>query len=84
MRKSEVYAALTEIFRELFGIEDIALTPNTTAEDIEGWDSFNHVNIVIATETRFGVRLHAREIEELKSVGDLVKIIMDKTVIKKV
>ena len=79
MKKTEVYVVLTELFREWFANDDIVLTQATTAEDVEGWDSFNLVNIVIATEARFGIRLQAREVDELRSVGDLVAMIMDKT-----
>ena len=78
MTEAEVYAGLTEIFRELFGDETIALKPSTSAADVEGWDSFNHINIIAAAEERFGVRVGAREIEALASVGDLVRLILAK------
>ena len=74
----EIYVILTELFHELFADDDIVLTAATTANDIKGWDSFNHMNIIIAVETRFGVRMHSSEIESLKSVGDLVAMILAK------
>ena len=46
METIEIYARLIEIFRELFADDDIALTPETTADDIEGWDSFNHISVL--------------------------------------
>ena len=47
----------------------------TTAENVEEWDSFNHINIVVAVEARFGVKFLTAEIEELKNVSDLVDLI---------
>jgi acyl carrier protein len=75
MSEAEVYAGLTEIFRELFGDEAIALTPATCAADIPEWDSFNNINIIAAAEERFGVKLGTRDIEALENVGDLVRLI---------
>jgi acyl carrier protein len=72
MSEAEVYAGLTEIFRELFGDEAIALTPVTRAADIPEWDSFNNINIISAAEERFGVKLGTRD------VGDLVRLILAK------
>lgn len=79
MTEADIYQALTELFRELFADDDIVLTPQTTAADIEGWDSFNHLNLVVAVETRFGIRLNSAEIETLHGVGDLAAIIAAKT-----
>jgi acyl carrier protein len=78
MTESEVYAALTEIFRELFADDTIVLRPDTTADDIEGWDSFTHLNLVIAVEMHFGIKLRTNEIEGLGNVGDLAKIVLSR------
>jgi acyl carrier protein len=74
----EIYATLNEVFRELFADDGIVLKPETTADDIEGWDSFNHLNIIVAVESRFGIRLNTREIEGLTNVGDMVRLIQAK------
>jgi acyl carrier protein len=78
MTEAEVYAGLTEIFRELFGDDTIVLKPTTAAADINGWDSFNNINIMAAAEERFGIRLGTREIESFANVGDLVRTILAK------
>ncbi len=75
MRRDEIYERLTELFRELFADDSIALRPEMTAEDIEGWDSFNHLSIIVAVETRFGVKMKTAEIEKLSNVGELVAAI---------
>jgi acyl carrier protein len=68
----EIYASLTEIFRDLFADDTIVLTPQTSAKDIEAWDSFVHLSLIVAVETRFGVKFRTSEIEQLSNVGDLV------------
>jgi acyl carrier protein len=76
MTEPEAYAGLTELFRELFADDTIELRAETNADDIEGWDSFTHLNVIVATETRFGIKLRSNEIEGLQNVGDLVRIIV--------
>jgi acyl carrier protein len=78
MEQSDIYKSLEEIFQEVFDDDGISLTPETSAEDIPEWDSFNHVNIVVASEMRFGVRFRASELEELNNVGDFVKLVQEK------
>jgi acyl carrier protein len=70
---------LTEIFRENFGDDTIVLTEDTTADDVDGWDSFNHINILAAAEIRFRIKFHTAEIEGLKNVGQLAQLIAGKT-----
>jgi acyl carrier protein len=72
----EVYAGLNDLFHELFADDDIVLKPQTTAADIDGWDSFNNLNIMVAVETRFGIKMTSTEVEGLKNIGDLVTIIL--------
>ncbi len=74
----EIYRKLTDLFRELFADDAIVLTPETTANDIEGWDSFNHISVIVAVETRFGVKMTTNEIERLANVGALVSAIQSK------
>ena len=78
MSNEQIYANLTELFREFFADDAIILTPETTADDIDGWDSFNHISIIVAVETRFGIKMHGSEIERLTKVGDLVTAIAGK------
>jgi acyl carrier protein len=78
MDSTEIYAQLTDIFRDLFANDDIVLTPTTTAADIDGWDSFNHISVIVAVETRFGVKMSTGEIEKLVDVGALVAAIESK------
>jgi acyl carrier protein len=74
----DTLAKLHDICREVFEDPSLRLTPETTAEDVPNWDSFNHLNIVAAAEQRFGVHFRTSEIESLKNVGDFVGMIDSK------
>lgn len=73
-----IYGALTEIFNDVFMRDDMALTPELSAKDVPGWDSFKQIEIMIAVEERFGFKLTTKEIDGLRNVGDLVAVIAAK------
>ena len=79
MTEPEIYAALTEIFYDVFMRDDLVLTPTLTAKDVPGWDSFKQIEIVIATEEKFAMKFHTRELDRLQNVGDLVAVVVAKT-----
>jgi len=78
MNSSLILQQLTDIFRQIFDNDSIVLAPETTAEDIAEWDSFNHINIIVAVEAHFGIKFQTAETEELKNVGHLVELIQRK------
>jgi acyl carrier protein len=71
-----------DVFRLVFGDDAIALTDATTADDIDGWDSMMHINLIIALEKRLGVKFAAAEISGMKgndqNVGSLIKLLEQK------
>ena len=75
MMEAEIYAGLTAIFRETFADLTLALRPEMTAADIDGWDSLKMVMIIMAVEERFAIRLRTREMDQLRCVGDFVALI---------
>jgi acyl carrier protein len=75
----EIYPALNEIFADVFMRDDLKLTPALTAKDVQGWDSFKQIEIIMASEERWGIKFNTRELDSLQSVGDLVKVIESKT-----
>jgi acyl carrier protein len=77
--EAQVYAELTEIFNDVFMKDDMQLTPSLSAKDVAGWDSFKQIEIMVAVEERFKIRLNTKEIDSLKSVGDLATVIQKKT-----
>jgi acyl carrier protein len=79
MTDAELYSGLNEIFRQVLDDEEIDLKPTMTADDVEGWDSMNHIFIVVEIEKRFGIKFQAAEMEELKNVGELAALVREKT-----
>jgi acyl carrier protein len=75
MNDDTIYSELTSIFHEVFDDESLVLRPQMTAADVTGWDSFKQVEILIAVQERFGLKLRSREIDGLGCVGDLVEVI---------
>jgi acyl carrier protein len=78
MTEQEILQQLSEVFRDVFDDEAITLRPETTADDIDGWDSQAHVTLVVATEMRFGIRFRTAELESLHNVGDFVHLIRNR------
>lgn len=78
MPKPEIYNQLNKVFRDLFDDESIELTPQTSADDIEGWDSLAHINLIVAIESKFKIKFKTAEIESLRNVGHLVDVIAHK------
>ena len=76
--QTAIYAALTEIFNDVFMRDDMTLTPELSAKDVAGWDSFKQIEIIISCEEKFDIKLNTREIDSLKNVGDLAKVIASK------
>ncbi len=67
-----------EVFRDVFDREDLTLTRDTDASDVEGWDSLAHVNLVTVIEKRYKIKFALGELEDLKNVGDLLDLIQAK------
>jgi len=79
MDDAAILVTLTALFREVFADDGLVLTPATAAADVPGWDSMNHITVVVETERRFGVKFRTTEIEEVKNVGDFIALIAKKT-----
>lgn len=77
-REMELQNRLTQVFREVFDNDDITVTPEMTAGDVEGWDSLSHVNLIVAVEARFGITFSQKELLTFRNVGDMMRSIMEK------
>lgn len=77
MTRETVYERLTEVFREVFDDDGIELRDETTADDIEDWDSFEHINLVVAVENEFSFKIPMGKVVTMKNVGEMVDIILE-------
>ena len=78
MERDDILAKVEEVFRDELEVEDLVLTDETTADDVEEWDSLSHVQLVVALEKAFGIKFTSREILSWDNVGDLVDCIARK------
>lgn len=76
--KNEHEQQMTEVFRTLFNLPELELRDDLTAPQVPGWDSFNHVNLIIQLEQTFGVRFTNDEVSGLKNVGEMKELIASK------
>ena len=79
MTRDEVFSKLNEVFRDVFDDEEISVTAETNADDIEDWDSLSHINLVVAVEKEFGVKFSMGETQKMKNVGEMVDLILQRT-----
>jgi acyl carrier protein len=78
MQQQQIYAQLTTIFHETFDDDTLVLTPELTAASVAEWDSFNHINLIVAVESHFRIKFQTAELESMNSVGHLVELIEKK------
>jgi acyl carrier protein len=69
---------LNKIFCEVFDDDDITIYPEMTANEVDGWDSLSHVNLIVLIETRFNIKFSHKELLTFKNVGDLINCISSK------
>jgi acyl carrier protein len=74
----DLYRKMTAILREVFEDDALEATPQLTADDVDGWDSLNHMRLMLAVQKRFGVKFSAAEVGKLGNVGDLVALVRAK------
>ena len=80
MEAEAIWPKLTDIFRDTFEDGQLTIGPETTAKDVEGWDSLAHVQLLVAIEKSFGIRFNTGEVANLVNVGEMVELIALRTV----
>lgn len=81
--KDEILNTLTVIIRDILRNPGLIITTDTSARDVEEWDSISHIEIISAIEKKFSFRFALVELQALKNVGDMIKLIEKKSVLKK-
>ncbi len=79
MTREEVFTRLTGVFREIFDDDSIELSETTTSKDIEDWDSFEHINLIVAVEKEFSIKVPMGKVTTMKDVGEMVDIILEES-----
>lgn len=77
MTRSEVYERLNKVFRDVLDDDSVELHDETVADDVEGWDSFEHINLIVAVEEEFSFKMPMGKVVDMKNVGEMVDIILN-------
>ena len=78
MEKTEIIEKLNEIFQDVFDDDSITVNESTTADNIEDWDSIEHINLISAVESEFKIRFTMGEVSGMKNVGEMINIISER------
>ena len=78
MTTEDTIKQVQDIFRDVLDEEDLEIDFETTAEDIDEWDSLNHIQLVVSIEKHFNIRFTSSEIQGFKNVGEMCEGILKK------
>jgi len=78
MERQEIFEKLNEIFCDVLDLDEVELTDETSADDIEEWDSLSHIQLIVAIEKEFKLKFTSKEIMSWKNVGEMVDCIITK------
>ena len=73
-----IISEIEEIFRDILDEESLTLTPETTANDVDGWDSLTHIQLIVAIEKKYKLKFSSKEILSWKNVGELINSLQTK------
>lgn len=75
MTRQEIYERLNSVFQDVFGDDNLTVSDETTAQDVEGWDSLRHITLLAAIEDEFDVEFSMGQTVKMKNVGKMVDYI---------
>ncbi len=78
MNREEILIKIQEAFTDTLDEDNVSISENSTADDVEGWDSLTHVQLVVAVEKKFKIRFSSKEIQSWKNVGEMIDSIVSK------
>ena len=78
MTKEEIFNGVQDIFRDIFDEDDLIIRDSTNSDEIEDWDSLNHINLVCAIEQEFKIKFALGELMTLKDVGAMIDLMLGK------
>ncbi len=79
MKREEIFEKINEVFREEFDDESLVIKEETTAADVEGWDSLKHISLIETIEDEFDIRFTMVEVNGMKNVEEMASIIAERT-----
>ena len=77
MTRAEVYERMNAVFRDVLDDDTIELHDETVADDVDGWDSFEHINLIVAIEEEFSFKIPMGKVVSMANVGEMVDVILE-------
>jgi acyl carrier protein len=78
MTEKEIYTRLTRVFQDVFDDDTLQINGETTADDVDDWDSLSHITLIAAVENEFGMRFKMKEVSTMANVGEMVDLIAER------
>lgn len=78
MSREEIFDKVQDIFRDVFDDEELIISDSTNSDDIEDWDSLEHISLIVSMEKEFSMKFDIKEVNTLKDVGEMVDLILRK------
>lgn len=78
MNREQILKEMNDIFIDVLDVADLVLTDDTTAEDVEEWDSLSQIMLITEIEGHFKIKLEAKEVMECDNIGDMIECIKGK------
>lgn len=78
MDQRELFDRLNRVFRDVFDDDTLRVTPETTSDDIDDWDSLEHITLISAVEREFRMKFKMGEISSMRNVGEMAQIIQSR------
>lgn len=78
MTREDIFNSVQDVFRDIFDEDDMIIENKTSSEDVEDWDSLNHINLVSAIENEFKIKFALGELVTLKDVGGMIDLMIEK------
>ena len=78
MKREDIFKQIKKIVEDVVGHNSFILTEKTQANEIKGWDSLNHIHIILQVENKYGFKMKSTEVAQLKNLGSLIDIVITK------
>lgn len=78
MSREEIFEKVQEIFRDVFDDEELIISDKTNSDEIEDWDSLEHISLIVSMEKEFSMKFDIKEVNKLENVGEMIDLIKRK------
>ena len=78
MSREEIFEKVQEIFRDVFDDEELVISDQTNSDEIEDWDSLEHISLIVSMEKEFSMKFDIKEVNKLENVGEMIDLIKRK------